>query len=266
MKMAKKDVKGPAKKAAAKKEAAPKKYTNYPTILDHSSEAQKEWAPWVRQGLWDIKGYRIVKGPAGGGTVEESKKNLKEFMVIDRSEACLYSHSYGLVSPFFLALLEGKLKGTKCPNCGTVYCPPRAHCWNPACKAEETVWMDMPLRGVIHTFTVQCLAAAPFEHMLPFSLGWVQVEGADTAICTMLHIPYKDIFIGQKVRLEFHPRKERKGDLMDMFAVAVPGQTIPKWAVLQSDKKQLKKLDEATSATLQFIKNRHGLDNSRRGW
>lgn len=253
-------------KLEANKTAAPKKYANYPTIVDKSTEAQEKWAPWVRQGLWDIKGYRIVRGPAGGGTIDEAKKTPKEFMVIDRSEACLYSHSYGLVSPFFLGILEGKLKGTKCPKCGTVYCPPRAHCWNPACKVEETLWMDMPLKGVIHTFTVQCLAAAPFEHMLPFALGWVQVEGADTAICTMLHIPYKDIFIGQKVNLQFKPKKERKGDLMDMFAVAVPGQKVPEWAVLQRDKKQLKRLDEATTATARFINNRYGLDNSKRGW
>ncbi len=264
--MEKKKNNQPAKKSELKKEQTPKKYTNYPSIVDHSSEAQAKWAPWVRQGLWDIKGYRIVKGPAGGGTIDDSKMNLKEFMVIDRSEACLYSHSYGLVSLFFLGLLHGKLKGTKCPKCGTVYCPPRAHCWNPACKVEETKWIDMPLTGIIHTFTVQCLAAAPFEHMLPFSLGWVQVDGADTAICTMLHIPYKDMFIGQKVRMEFKPQKERKGDLMDMYAVAIPGQELPAWAVLQRDKQQLKMLDEATSATSRFIKNRYGLDNSNRGW
>ena len=264
--MAKREIKDRDKKTEIKKETSPKKYTNYKTVIDHSSEAQEKWAPWVRQGLWDIKGYRVVKGPAGGGTIEESKKNVKEFMVIDRSEACLYSHSYGLVSPFFMGLLEGKLKGAKCPRCGTVYCPPRAHCWNPACKVEETTWINLPLTGVIHTFTVQCLAAAPFEHMLPFSLGWVQVDGADTAICTMLHIPYKDIFIGQKVRLVFRPKKERKGDLMDMYAEAVPGQKPPAWAVLQRDKQQLQKLDEATSATAQFIKNRYGMDNSTRGW
>lgn len=264
--MDKKNMKDSAPGKTVSKESAPKKYTNYPTVIDHSTEVQKEWAPWVRQGLWDIKGYRVVKGPAGGGTIDESKKNLKEFMVIDRTEACLYSHSYGLVSPFFLGLLEGKLKGTKCPRCGTVYCPPRAHCWNPECRVTETEWIDMPLRGIIHTFTVQCLAAAPFEHMLPFSLGWVQVEGADTAICTMLHIPYHDLFIGQKVNLKFRPKAERKGDLMDMYAVAVPGQKVPKWAVLQSDEKQLNRLDEATAATTEFIKKRYGLDNSKRGW
>jgi hypothetical protein len=102
--------------------------------------------------------------------------------------------------------------------------------------------------------------------MLPFSLGWVQVDGADTAICTMLHIPYKDIFIGQKVKLEFKPKKERKGDLMDLYAVAIPGQKIPKWAVLQGDAVQLKRLDEATKSTGEFIKKRHGVDNSKRGW
>ena len=162
------------------------KYRHYPLVDDHSTAAHEYWEPIVNTGLWSIKGYQVVKGPWGGGTVKEAlKREPKEFMVIDRAAFALYSHSYGLVSPFFRGLLEGKLKGTKCPKCGTVYCPPRAHCWNPKCRVADCKWIDLPLTGVIHTFTVQCLAAAPFEHQLPFPMGWVKIDGADTTLAMM---------------------------------------------------------------------------------
>ncbi len=246
-----------------------KKYRLYPIVVDHSAAAHEYWEPIVHTGLWSIKGHQIVKGPWGGGAVEEAlKREPKEFMVIDRASFAFYSHSYGLVSPFFRGLLEGKIKGTKCPECGTVYCPPRAHCWNPRCKVCECEWVDLPLMGVVHTFTVQCLAAAPFEHMLPFSMGWVQIDGADTTLATFLHIDPKELFIGMKVKMEFVPEEERKGDLMDMYAVAIPGQEVPEWACLQKDPKELEFVERSRQETMEFVKRRYGVDNSPevRGW
>jgi len=252
------------------KKGRERKYKDYPIVVDNSAAAHEFWEPIVHLGLWDIKGHQIVKGPWGAGTVEEAmKRPPKEFMVIDRASFALYSHSYGLVSPFFRGLLEGKIKATKCPKCGTVYCPPRAHCWNPACRVCDCEWVDLPSTGVVHTFTVQCLAAAPFEHMLPFSMGWVQIDGADTTLPTLLHIRPKEIFIGKKVKFEFVPQEERKGDLMDMYAVAaVPGEKAPEWACLQKDPKAMEFVESSMEATLEFIKNRYGVDNSpeARGW
>ena len=252
-----------------KRVAREKKYRHYPMVEDHTTAAHEYWGPIVHTGLWSIKGHQIVKGPWGGGTVEEAlKREPKEFMVIDRASFAFYSHSYGLVSPFFRGLLEGKIKGTKCPNCGTVYCPPRAHCWNPRCRVCECKWLDLPLTGVVHTFTVQCLAAAPFEYQLPFSMGWVQIDGADTTLPMMLHIAPKELFIGMKVKMEFVPEEERRGDLMDMYAVAVPGQEVPEWACLQKDPRELEFVERSMRNTIDFIKTRYGVDNNPevRGW
>jgi hypothetical protein len=246
-----------------------KKYRLYPIVDDKTTQAHEYWEPVVQTGLWSIKGHQIVRGPWGGGTVEEAiKREPKEFMVVDRASFALYSHSYGLVSPFFRGLLEGKIKGTKCPECGTVYCPPRAHCWNPKCRVCDCEWINLPLTGVVHTFTVQCLAAAPFAHMLPFSMGWVQIDGADTTLPTFLHISPKELFIGMKVKMEFMPKEKRKGDLMDMYAVGVLGQKIPEWACLQKDPKELEFLERSMKNTIEFTKKRYGIDNSAgvRGW
>jgi len=254
---------------AIKGEEREKKYMHYPAVEDRSTEVHEEWEPWVHKGLWAIKGYQMVRGPSGGGTVEEAlKREPKDFMVIDRASAALYSHSYGLVSPFFRGLLDGKLKGTKCPKCGTVYCPPRAHCWNPKCAVAETKWLDLPLRGVIHTFTIQCLAASPFANMLPFSMGYVKIDGADTTLPMFLHIDPKEIFIGQKVEIKFVPKEERKGDLMDLYGVAVPGQKVPEWSCLHKNPRDMEMLQESMKKTLEWVKKRYGIDNRPevRGW
>lgn len=249
-----------------------KKYREFPAEVDNSTPAHEFWEPIVRLGLWDIKGHQVVRGPWGGGTVEETRKREpREFMVVDRTNFALYSHSYGLVSPFFRGLLEGKLMATKCPECGTVYCPPRAHCWNPSCRLADCFdnWLELSLSGVIHTFTVQCLAAAPFEHMLPFCMGWIQIDGADTTLASILHIQPREIFIGKQVKMEFVPKEKRKGDLMDMYAVAaVEDEKVPEWACLQKDARELEFVESSMKGTLEFVKKRYGIDNSPnvRGW
>ncbi|EQD73289.1 cytoplasmic protein, partial [mine drainage metagenome] len=63
-----------------------------------------------------------------------------------------YIHSYAEDTEFFLALADGKLKGSKCTrkSCRTVYATPRGHCM--ACGAP-TEWIDLPPRGRLHSWT-----------------------------------------------------------------------------------------------------------------
>ena len=110
----------------------------------------------------------------------------RTYMVIDRPWDVMYDHSYGRVSPFFMGLLEKKLMGTKCPKCGDVFCPPRAHCWRHECKLEETEWMEMPLKGMLHSYTIMGFGGEAFLDQLPFILAYVRVEGANTMIASRL--------------------------------------------------------------------------------
>src|SRR4030043_1801704 len=58
--------------------------------------------------------------------------------VIEWPRALTHVHTYGLLSPFFKGLREGKLMATRCPNgkCTEkrLWIPPRAHC--PGCPTE----------------------------------------------------------------------------------------------------------------------------------
>ena len=97
-------------------------------------KADPKWRDWGRLGRWEVAGWKIVERDEGPRV---DKLQPRTYMVIERPWDVMYNHSYGRVSPFFMGLLEKKLMGTKCPKCGDVFCPPRAHCWRIECRLEE---------------------------------------------------------------------------------------------------------------------------------
>lgn len=233
-------------------------------IEDRASPIKKEWEEYARKGNWTVKGYEMVRAPSGPGRLEESKDT--DFMVIYRPHGVLYNHSYGLVSRFFKGLIDKKLFGTKCPECGTVYCPPRVHCWNPACRVAETQWVELPLKGKVHTFSVMLFSADAFLEMLPFVLGYVQIDGADTALPLQIVTAPTDVFVGQKVRIKF--REKRNGDLMDIYAVPVRGQAIPRDSCLHRQAKNVSDLNRDLEGTYGYLERRFGIkkEDVERRW
>ncbi len=89
--------------------------------------------------LFSVKGYfntsisdileatHITKGGLYGHF--GSKEDIWKAVYVE-----VHTHTYGLLSPFFQGLKEGKLKATFCPNkkCpeNLLWIPPRAHCSN----------------------------------------------------------------------------------------------------------------------------------------
>lgn len=223
-------------------------------VKDESTSIRKEWEEWARTGNFRVRGYKFIEAPCGPGTIDEAKRG--EFMLVDRPHGALFQHSYGLVSKFFKGLIEKKLLGTKCPQCGTTYCPPRAHCWNPSCKVADTNWVELPLKGTVHTFSVMLFSADAFLEMLPFVLGYIQVEGSDTAIPMQIETAPTDVFIGQKVDIKFRDR--RMGELMDMYAVPVKGQKIPEDSCLNNPA-YIKDMEKNLEQTYAFLEKRFGM-------
>lgn len=224
-------------------------------IEDKATPIKKEWEEYARKGNWTVKGYQMVRALSGAGKAEDCKE--EDFMVIYRPHGVLYHHSYGLVSKFFKGLIDKHLFGTKCPTCNTVYCPPRAHCWNPECRVAETEWIELPLTGKVHTFSVMLFSADAFLEMLPFVLAYVQIDGAHTAMPIQVVTAPTDVFIGQKVRIRF--RGKRKGDLMDIYAVPARGQSIPEDSCLHRRERNLNDLNRDLENTYSFLDKRFGI-------
>jgi len=103
-----------------------------------------------------------------------------------------YIHAYGGEAPFFEALSQGKLLGTRCdnPDCefqGTVYQPFRIHCMD--CLGRNTI-IDMTdaaqKNAVIHTFMV-CERSGAFSLLdKPIKFINVEFEKVDTILMSYL--------------------------------------------------------------------------------
>lgn len=131
-----------------------------------------------------------------------------------------YLVSYGGITRFFKEVVDNqRLMGTKCPKCGKVWCPPRAHCT--PCY-EETEWVPLSGKGTVVNATYCYYAARrlPLNNYvdIPYIFGLVKLDGADTWIYQIIHD--KDMILntiktGDRVRAVF--REKREGKITDFY-------------------------------------------------
>ena len=170
---------------------------------------------WGKIGKMDIAGHKLIKGLTGSRLDQLGEGT---YMIVNRPYDIMYRHSYGRVSSFFEGLLEKKFMGTKCPTCGDVFFPPRVHCWRPSCRLKETQWLELPKTGILHSFTILGFAATAFLPDLPFVLGYVRVDGANTLIASrILEVDPLDVHPDLKVKAKFVDAP--KGTPMDFYFV-----------------------------------------------
>lgn len=117
-------------------------------------------------------------------------------------------HTYGLLTPYFKGLTEGRLLGTKCtfPGCpiykgkGELWIPPRADC--PDCH-QPMVWEDVKdPKGYIFTFTYVERGGTGLEIECPY----YQIDVKMAGVCSIVKgylLDRKPIKIGDKVRARF---------------------------------------------------------------
>ncbi|MHA1384453.1 MAG: Zn-ribbon domain-containing OB-fold protein [Candidatus Helarchaeota archaeon] len=154
----------------------------------------------------------------------------------------LYTFRLGALSPYSKALLEGKILGTKCPKCGDITFPPRVNCWNLDCKLIKTEWVEMPMKGILDTWTVCGFAAKSALKKLPFVLAYVRLGESKTAVANILKIdePWHTE-IGMPVVVKMVPKEERVGNLIDFWF-----EPDPSWkpSPMTPEKERIKKLCE----------------------
>jgi uncharacterized OB-fold protein len=129
-------------------------------------------------------------------------------IVIEWPRTITHVHTYGMLSPFFRGLGEGKLMATHCPNknCleNRLWIPPRAHC--PDCHTEM-IWEALPdpVIGTIYTFTEVVYAGIGIELSTPY---WqVDVEIPGLATIPKGYLLYGKPYIGMRVKAEFRTIK-----------------------------------------------------------
>lgn len=92
-----------------------------------------------------------------------------------------YSYFAGeTASRFFNTLRdEGRILGTKCPDCQRVLVPARSYC--DACFVTADEWVEVGSEGVLEIFTI---VGTQFPGLPPppFVMGYITIDGADTAL------------------------------------------------------------------------------------
>ena len=121
-------------------------------------------------------------------------------------------------SKYLTELRDNKrFMGVKCPECGTVYNPPRANCGK--CYVEMNEWVELADEGTLEGFTiVRFPYIDPNNGMMkqvPFTSIWVTLDGADTR---MMHFcneyDEKDLDVGMRMRAVW--AEKRTGSIHDV--------------------------------------------------
>ncbi len=130
-------------------------------------------------------------------------------------------HTYGLLTPYFKGLTEGRLLATRCvnPRCpvangnGELWLPPRADC--PDCHQPMT-WQEIPEpRGYIYTFTKVERGGTGLEIECPYYQIDVRIEGVCTILKSYL-LDRRPIAIGDRVRARFRTGPDATHTCLDL--------------------------------------------------
>jgi len=91
-----------------------------------------------------------------------------------------FNWSYGKISRFFRELIDNKrIMGTKCPECGTVFCPPTSDC--PKCWVPAE-WVEVGPQGTVLHFSIIHLPNLWMKRKVPYTIGLIKLDGADTGL------------------------------------------------------------------------------------
>jgi len=117
------------------------------------------------------------------------------------------------IDQFYTCISQGKLVGGKCTKCAAVYLPPRPLCSR--CFSGEFEWVEIPRRGQLLTYTIIHVAPPQFQHLTPYAVGILQLEGGPKIPGMIKEVDHKDIRIGMQLAVEFD--------------LATPMSEWPKW-------------------------------------
>ena len=130
-------------------------------------------------------------------------------------------HSYGMLTPYFVGLTQGRLMATKCVSkgCpvgkgnGEMWLPPRADC--PDChQPMEWVEIEKP-EGYIYSYTHVERGGTGLEIECPYYQIDVKLEGVGSIVKSYL-LDRKPIKIGDRVKAVFATGPDATNTCLDL--------------------------------------------------
>ena len=107
---------------------------------------------------------------------------------------------YTKVSDFAVHLKDGRLKGSRCSQCGYATFPPRADC--PQCLSDRFELQDLSGRGTLLTYSTIAAAPTGFDDLAPYTVGVVDLEEGGRLLAWVGEtIPAEEVQIGMAVQV-----------------------------------------------------------------
>ncbi len=124
------------------------------------------------------------------------------------------------VGSFLANLKQGRIVGSRCPQCPRVYVPPRSVCIRCFTKLSDIT--EVGHEGSLLTYTVVRYQEPIHVYQAPFMVGLVQLDGADTGVLHYIRETDKGkARIGARVQAVF--RNVREGSILDIEHFEVIG-------------------------------------------
>lgn len=126
-------------------------------------------------------------------------------------------YTFGIAGERFFRDIKdkGRIMGAKCAACNLVYVPPRIYCER--CFGELAEWLEIPNRGVVHTFTVAHADLDGNRLKEPIVVALVKFDGVYGGLVHRLgEVEPDKVTIGMAVEMMLKPKAERTGSILDI--------------------------------------------------
>ncbi len=126
---------------------------------------------------------------------------------------------------FFSELLEGKLVGVKCKDCGNVLCPPKSTC---DCGSRNLERIELSGNGRIVSYTTTYVAPVGYDKEVPYVVAIVELDEGPWIVGRLevdADRAEREDLIGKRVEVygkefpteQFYPDKQRR--VVPMFRI-----------------------------------------------
>ena len=102
------------------------------------------------------------------------------------------------VNDFIDHLEKGQIVGSKCRECGLVFFPPRADCYQ--CLASNMKWFEVTGRGKLVTYSKLEYAPVGFENDLPYAIAVLDYGDYKVFGRIAGDLPDDDIQVGMEMK------------------------------------------------------------------
>jgi uncharacterized OB-fold protein len=129
----------------------------------------------------------------------------------------IYEYRVGIpMDDYLKGLAEGKILGSKCPECGKVAVPPRLFCGQ--CNVEMKEMVEVKQEGTLQNWTVADVKVSNGDLVgaeAPYVIGMIKLENASSLITSVVKgVKPEDLKPG--IRLKASWKAQREGALADL--------------------------------------------------